>query len=436
MRLSGPESRAMAAKIFRSHKPLSGAQSHTLLFGKVIDPTTGEVVDEALLSVMRAPHSYTREDVVEINCHGGMAAVRRILELVLTQGARLARPGEFTKRAFLNGRIDLTQAEAVADLITAVTADSLRIAAVQLGGGLSERLVEMKELLIESCALAEAYIDFPEEEIDSVSRELIRNKTGRAAAEMKRLADSFGDARYFREGLSVGIVGRPNVGKSSLLNALVKKDRAIVTEFPGTTRDLVEEYLNIEGLPVKIIDTAGIRRSDEAVEREGIKRSRATIESADFIIAVLDGAQPLQEEDYDVLQDLKGKNAVMAVNKSDLPIRLSREEISGLGIKFFHISAKTGEGIRELEAAIYHLNIRNWNEEREGVVVTNVRHKAALDKGISAIERALGVHDANGPVEIFSIELRDAIDSIGEITGAVTTEDILNKIFDDFCIGK
>jgi tRNA modification GTPase len=322
------------------------------------------------------------------------------------------------------------------DLISAVTVESQRLAVEQLRGRLSERLAEMRTFLLECCALSEAYIDFPEEEIDTITMEQLAEKLEGIKIEAEKLSWTFQEARFFREGLSAAIVGRPNVGKSSLLNALLKKDRAIVTEFPGTTRDIIEEYLNIDGLPVRIIDTAGIRRSDEAVEKEGIRRSLDTIEQADFIIAVLDGSGPAKKEDSELLEKIEGKNAVIAVNKSDLPQEISLENLPSSGRQYIHISALTGEGIEELKSVLLRSNLKNWREEREGVVVTNIRHKAALDKSCSALERALEILREKGPLEIFSIELRDAMDSIGEITGTVATEDILNKIFNDFCIGK
>lgn len=438
VRLSGPKSACIAGAIFRAASGKAAAEipTHTLVHGDVIDPDTGTVIDQVLLSIMRAPHSYTREDVAEVNCHGGMLSVQRILDLVLSKGARLAEPGEFTKRAFLNGRINLVQAEAVSDLITALTDESLKIATRQLKGGLSLKLYGMRDSLIQACALAEAHIDFPEDEIDALSLDSIRESLSTVRSEMMELIETFKEARYFREGLSVAIIGRPNVGKSSLLNALLKKDRAIVTEIPGTTRDLIEEYLNIDGLPVKIVDTAGIRKSDELVEKEGIKRSLEAMEAADFIVAVFDGSEPAKPEDYEILQKIKEKNAVIVVNKSDLPRNLSVEQMAFPGKTFLHISAVSGKGIDGLEKAIFRSNLKNWSEERDSIVISNARHKAALDKSSAAIERALVVLTQRGPLEIIAIELREAVDYIGEITGVVTNDDILNRIFNDFCIGK
>lgn len=279
VRISGPQSLEIADGIFRTKKAdsPSNARHGTLLYGHIINPADNTITDEVLLSIMRAPHSYTKEDVVEINCHGGMISVKKTLETVLALGARLADPGEFTKRAFLNGRINLTQAEAVFDVITAKTEESMRIAVEQLQGGLSEKLGDVREKLIDICAFAEAYIDFPEDELESKTTLQIRDQLAEIKKEIDVLSDTFQEARFFREGLSVAIVGRPNVGKSSLLNILLKKERAIVTELPGTTRDLIEDYLNINGLPIRIMDTAGIRNSEELVEKEGIRRDRKSV---------------------------------------------------------------------------------------------------------------------------------------------------------------
>lgn len=438
VRISGPQSLDIADKIFRSKKTgaPSTAQHATLLYGHIINPAGNTVIDEALLSVMRSPHSYTKEDVVEINCHGGMIAVKKTLETVLSQGARLADPGEFTKRAFLSGRINLTQAEAVFDVISAKTEEGMRIAVEQLQGGLSEKLGDIRERLIDICAFAEAYIDFPEDELGIKTASQILSQLAETKKEIDALSNTFQEARFFREGLSVAIVGRPNVGKSSLLNMLLKKERAIVTELPGTTRDLIEDYLNINGLPIIIMDTAGIRNSEELVEKEGIRRSLNAINNADFIIALLDGSEPLKEDDFQFMELIRGKKAVIVVNKSDLPLKMSLEAIGEKDREHICLSALTGEGLETLKSAIFHSNLQGWAEEREGVVVTNLRHKTALEKTSSALERATALLSSDQPLEFFSIEMRDALDSLGEITGTITTEDILDKIFSAFCIGK
>ncbi len=438
VRISGAQSLEIADRIFRPKKTTipSTARHGSLLYGHIINPVGNTIMDEALLSVMRSPHSYTKEDVVEINCHGGMISVKRTLETVLSQGARLADPGEFTKRAFLSGRINLTQAEAVLDVITAKTEESMRIAVEQLQGGLSEKLGGIREKLISICAFAEACIDFPEDEIEVKTTLQILTQLEEIKKEIDVLSGTFQEARFFREGLAVAIVGRPNVGKSSLLNMLLKKERAIVTELPGTTRDIIEDYLNINGLPIRIMDTAGLRHSEELVEKEGIRRSLNAINNADFIIALLDGSEPLTEDDFQLMELLRGKKAVIVINKSDLPLKISLEAIEKKDREYISLSALSGEGLETLKSAIFHSNLQNWAEEREGVVVTNLRHKTALEKTSSALGKALELLSADQPLEIFSIELRDALDSLGEITGTITTEDILEKIFSAFCIGK
>ncbi len=438
VRISGAGALPIAERVFKPAKKaaVSGARAFSIMYGRIVDPASSEPIDEALISVMRAPNSYTRENVVEINCHGGMVAVRRVLGLVLEQGSRLAEPGEFTKRAFLNGRISLTQAEAVMDLILARTEESMKIAAEQLQGGLAEKLNALRDSLIEICAQAEAYIDFPEEDIEFRTSEEILKSLCKIRKDSEQLSQTFQEARFFREGLSVAIVGRPNVGKSSLLNALLSRERAIVTDVPGTTRDTIEECLDIDGLPARIIDTAGIRSSGEAVESEGIRRSLEALRQADFVITLLDGSEALHEGDLAILGKIKEKNAVIAINKSDLPAAADFEASMPAGRKHVHISAKSGEGLEELKSIIFHSALRNWKEDREGIIVTNIRHKVALDRTSNSLSRAIDVLKSNQPLEIFAVELRDALDSIGEITGAVATEDILNKIFSDFCIGK
>lgn len=438
VRLSGPDAVAIACRIFRSkkNKKPSSFPSHKMLYGYIVDPVEERLVDEVLLVTMSAPNSYTREDVVEINCHGSIISARQILEVALRQGARIAEPGEFTKRAFLHGRINLSQAEAVLDLINAKTEESMRIANEQLRGGLTEKLAAIREQLIGITAFVEAHIDFPEDEIGTTSTKEIETKLLDVSAEIRRLSDTFNEARFFREGLSIAIVGRPNVGKSSLLNALLQKDRAIVTDLPGTTRDLIEDYLNINGLPIRIMDTAGIRSSDELIEKEGIRRSLQAIDHADFIVAMFDGSEPFRQEDHDLLGIIRDKNAVMVISKADLPRKISLEKSAAEGKQCLYLSSVTGEGIESLKSVIFESNLHGWKEDREGVVVTNIRHKAALDRATESLNRALILLAGNNPLELFSIEMRESLDRIGEITGTITTDEILQRIFSSFCIGK
>lgn len=443
VRLSGKESIEIAEKIFTSPKKrfLRDVASYKLVYGYIQDPSTGETVDEVLVAVMRSPHSYTREDIVEINCHSGMVTLRRILELALKGGARLADPGEFTKRAFINGRVDLSQAEAVLDLIRSKTDESRRIAMEQLQGGLSEKITALRDKLKDLCAHVEAYIDFPEDEIEIASKDEIAKSIEEIMKELQKLLKTYDEAKFFREGLSTAIVGRPNVGKSSLLNALLQKDRAIVTPMPGTTRDVIEEYLNINGLPLRIIDTAGIRDVQNVAEEEGVKRSLQSIENADFVIAVFDRSEPFQDEDFEVIEKIKGKPLIIVVmNKCDLPSVSDKtviaSRLSPRDVFILDISALCGAGLEELKDLIFSSSLKDLKEEKEGVLVTNLRHKIAIENAATSLGRALSCFEKNKPLEIVALELRDSLDRLGEIVGAVTTDDILDSIFQNFCIGK
>lgn len=446
VRLSGKDAFKIADRLFHSPKgkKISDTPSHRIIYGFVKDPSTNDTVDEVLVSVMRSPNTYTREDIVEINCHGGMLPLRKVLELVIREGARLADPGEFTKRAFLNGRLDLSEAEAVIDLIRAKTDEAGRIALEQLKGRLSVKILKLREALTQICTFVEAYIDFPEEEIEISSKKEMLESTGSILAELESLLKTYEEGRFFREGLGAAIVGRPNVGKSSLLNALLQKDRAIVTNMPGTTRDIIEEYLNINGLPLRIIDTAGIRESHDMAEREGVKRSLKAIEDADLVIAVVDGSEPLKNEDFEVLGKIKGKNAIIAINKSDLISPKERESrraevasaLFSYASQIISISALKEDGLEELKDTIFSSCVKNWKEQKEGIIITNLRHKIAIQAAYDSLGNALKSMETNQPVEITAIDLREALDRIGEIVGAVTTDDILNRIFSDFCIGK
>ncbi|MBI5188478.1 MAG: tRNA uridine-5-carboxymethylaminomethyl(34) synthesis GTPase MnmE [Nitrospirae bacterium] len=442
VRLSGKDSIEIVEKIFSSpkNKTLKDLKSHRVIYGHIKNPSTIKEVDEVLVTVMRSPYSYTKENVVEINCHGGMIPLRKTLELVLKEGARLAEPGEFTKRAFINGRIDLSQAEAVLDLIRSKTDESRRIAIEQLQGGLSEKITALRDRLTELCAHVEAYIDFPEDEIETASKEEMSETMKDIDRELQALLKTYDEARFFREGLLTAIVGRPNVGKSSLLNALLKKDRAIVTEVPGTTRDVIEEYLNINGLPLRIMDTAGIRAVQDIVEKEGVRRSLQSIENADLVIAIFDSSEPFKDEDFEVIEKIKGKNAIIVINKCDLPSAFDEDIITSCIMNhascILNISATRGDGLEELKDRIFDLCLKDWREEREGVVITNLRHKTAIENAKASLNKAMSALIDNQPLEILALELRDPLDRLGEIVGAVTTEDILNRIFNDFCIGK
>ncbi|MBZ0155458.1 MAG: tRNA uridine-5-carboxymethylaminomethyl(34) synthesis GTPase MnmE [Alphaproteobacteria bacterium] len=448
VRLSGRDAIAVAERVFVSPRgrKLQEVRSHTLVHGFIVEPSTGERVDEVLAAVMRAPGTYTREDVVEINCHGGMLPLRTTLQALLRQGARLADPGEFTRRAFLNGRIDLSQAEAVIDVIRAKTEQAERLALQQLEGRLSGKITGMRSAITGLCALVEAHIDFPEDEIELKTKDEITGSVAGIRTELELLSKGYDEGRFFREGVSTAIVGKPNVGKSSLLNALLERDRAIVTEMPGTTRDIIEGSLNINGLPLRIMDTAGIRETRNLAEKEGVRRSLRAIEGADIVIAVLDASRPLEEADREVLAKVRGKRVVVVVNKVDAEIGGFSLEDSDPGAPgrdsepsppVIRVSAVRGEGIDVLKEEVYSLCIpRGPFSQREDVLITTVRHRDSLDRAADSLREAESSLQNDVPLEVTALFLREALDHLGEIVGMVTTDDILNRIFDEFCIGK
>ncbi len=434
VRLSGSSAIKISDRIFRSphKKRLKHTPTHRILFGHITDPSSGEVIDEVLVSVMKAPNTYTKEDIVEINCHGGAVPVKRILQLVLSSGARLAEPGEFTQRAFLNGRIDLAQAEAVLDVINSLTVQSQKTAVNQLRGKLSGRINDIRDRLIELTAFVEAYIDFPEEDIEPPSLKKMRSMAQKIHSQLENLIENSRYGLILREGLKTAIVGRPNVGKSSLLNALLEHDRAIVTDMPGTTRDVIEEYLNIQGIPVRIMDTAGIRTVKNLAEKEGVKRSLHTLENADLILLVIDGSKALHRADRELMEKTDPEKTIMIINKTDLPQKAKPARPPMATIK---ISAKKGSGLKKLKDKIATTALKGQTECNTEVV-TNTRHISALEKAFNSIHSFMeGIKRQDSP-EFLSLELRESLDAIGEILGITTPDDILNHIFDNFCIGK
>ncbi len=444
IRISGTGAVGILGKIFLSNagEVANNFQPHRLYYGKVVNPETGGQVDEALAVIMRAPKTYTREDVAEINCHGGPAAVRKTLELAVRAGARIAAPGEFTKRAFLNGRIDLTQAEAVMDIISAQTELGRQAAVKQLSGGLRDKIVDIRAALTELLALTELSIDFPEEEVDYIPAEGLRDRGVRIRESIKQLLSTFDEGRILREGLRLAIVGAPNVGKSSLLNALSGSERAIVTEVPGTTRDTVEETINMGGVPVRVIDTAGIRKSDCPVEKEGIRRSKTAMEEADIVLHVYDGSRKIEEQDPFSFGEKKGSKenrAIFVINKIDLPQELESKVIwSSLSFKKgceVRVSARTGEGLDVLTSRIREM-VFGPGRERVPETAINLRHKTALEEADAALARFQDGCGGNLSSEFLALELREALDAVGEVVGRTTPEDVLNLIFSRFCIGK
>lgn len=440
IRISGRDSLNILDKIFKSSRDKNTMEfdTYTIRYGYIIDPESRETIDEVLVSHMKAPYTYTREDVVEINCHGGTIPVRRILESVLKSGARLAEAGEFTKRAFLNGRIDLSQAEAVIDMIRSKTDKSMDAALKQLEGKLSKRLKGIRDRLIDIMSHVEASIDFPEDDVDDVLYSKLEEDSLMLIEDIDEMIQSSDAGKILREGLNTVIIGKPNVGKSSLLNALLEENRAIVTDIPGTTRDVIEEYLNIRGIPINIIDTAGIRETTDTVERIGVERTREYFNKADLIIFILDSSDELSREDEEIFKLVKDKKTIVIINKVDLPSKLDINSIKNHieGRKLLEVSVKTGRGIDELKDEIYNLVYGGEVSYNSEVLVTNVRHKNLLIKAKTSLMSAVNTLRAQVPLDLISIDIRDCLDSIGEITGETVQEDIIDRIFSQFCIGK
>jgi tRNA modification GTPase len=438
IRLSGKQALEIVSTLFASSRrqDLLTAPGYSLLHGRIIHPDSGKTLDEVLVSVMRAPHSYTREDVVEINCHGGMLPLRNILDLVLNCGARLATPGEFTKRAFLNGRIDLTQAESVIDIIRAKTDAGLQLAVQQLQGKLSGQISSLHKALQQLLASIEASIDFADEDIEIISYSQITQELQQVLDEIDRLLLSAHEGKILKDGLSIALVGKPNVGKSSLLNVFLEEERAIVTPIPGTTRDTIEDYINLQGIPIRLIDTAGIRDTSDHLEQLGVKRSRQIVQQADLILCLFDASLPWSQEDEDFLELVKHKEKLLVLNKIDLPTQLSAEEILAKftnELLLFPVSINQHLGLDELKQAIVD---QVMDVPLESVAVTNVRHKQALNAAKQSLIHAKHSTVSGMSQEFIALDILEALNQLGEITGETSTEDILDRIFSTFCIGK
>ncbi|MBT3363154.1 MAG: tRNA uridine-5-carboxymethylaminomethyl(34) synthesis GTPase MnmE [Chloroflexi bacterium] len=425
VRLSGPKARAIAEKLF-DHT----LSDHRLVYGHIVDPKSGDVVDEVLVSYMKAPNTYTREDVVEINSHGGAMPLQRVLELVLTAGARLANPGEYTLRAFLNGRIDLAQAESVLDVIKAKTEASLRLAVSGLKGRLSGELKAVRSELISVLAYLTARIDFPEDEVEAQDVQPPLEQCRERLGDLIASADT---GIAYRQGVRTAIVGRPNVGKSSLLNLLLREDRAIVTEVPGTTRDTVEEVVNIKGVPFVLIDTAGIAFSKDVVESLGIVRSRQAIEMADFVLLVIDQSEKLMHYDREIMELLEGKTVLVVGNKSDLP---PKDVIKDIAWPVVSVSALSGKGLHVLEGSMVEAVLGGKVISSDAALVTNPRHKALLTNAYDNLVQAQKSIKGGMPEDFISIDVTAALTTLGQITGDTVTEELLETIFSQFCIGK
>ncbi len=436
-RVSGPDAERIAQSIFIRQQGGDGElRSHMLYRGAIRDPQSARPLDDVLLTIMRKPHSYTGEDVVEIHCHGGSFLVRQVLGLVLAQGARHAERGEFTKRAFLNGRLDLTQAEAVLDLIRARTDKAIDLALGQVRGELSRWVGEVRTDLLEILVQVEAAIDFPEEEIELLQRDELLAKILSLREKIRVMTDSYEWARLYREGARVCICGRPNVGKSSLLNALLGEERVIVSPVPGTTRDVIEDSLTLGGVPVVLWDTAGIHDSADEVEQIGVGMSRAHISKADAVIAVLDGSQLLTEEDARFLRGIDGKKTLAVINKNDLEQRMSPNDLKAIinSKLVLSVSARSGNGMDNLKKALRELLLAS--EEEPAIALTNVRHKNSLVRSAEALGEAVASMGEMKPPEIIAVSLQEARESLEEVIGTVTNDDILERVFNEFCIGK
>ena len=438
VRISGTNSLGIANKLFvtKNRRRLEDIKDRYFNYGYIVD-TDNSIVDEVLMIWMQAPRTYTREDVVEIHCHGGMVPIRKIIELILSDGARLAQPGEFTKRAFLNGRIDLTQAEGVMDLISAKSEEAAKASLGQMDGSLSTKIGAIKDELLNLLAHIEVTIDYPEEDIESVLIDQIRNRLNNACMECRNLLKSADQGKLIREGIKTVIIGKPNVGKSSLLNALVKENRAIVTNVPGTTRDIIEEKINIRGILVRILDTAGIHDTIDLVEKIGVERSRDMIKDADLILLLLDASQPLEKEDRDIIEWLEDKRVLILLNKADCPRMIDEDEIEQLSNNIMiKTSMIDGTGIDKVEDYIYHLVYSGEMTAKNTVMITNTRHKEALIRAEKFLIEAIEAIDASIPLDMVTIDIRNVWDALGEITGESLTENLIDKIFMEFCLGK
>lgn len=438
VRMSGEEAVSIAQKVF-SGKDLTQAKSHTINYGHIVDPKTHEEIDEVMVSLMLAPKTFTREDVVEINCHGGIVATNRILQLLLVNGARLAEPGEFTKRAFLHGRIDLTQAESVMDLIRAKTDRSMKIALNQLDGNLSYLIDSLRKDILDVLAQVEVNIDYPEyDDVEEMTTKLLKEKAIEIKQRIEQLLKTASQGKIMREGLATALVGRPNVGKSSLLNHLLHEDKAIVTDVAGTTRDVIEEYVNVSGVPLKLIDTAGIRETEDKVEKIGVERSKKAIEQSDLVLLVLNAAESLTKEDLELIRLTNDKKRIIILNKTDLEEKLDRKELAKISgnAPVYATSILKNEGVEALEEAISKLFFNGIENSQSTVMVTNARHIALLEKAQNSLDSVLEGISSGMPVDLVQIDMTEAWNLLGEITGESYEDELLDQLFSQFCLGK
>lgn len=441
IRMSGDKCFEVLKKIFipkNKNVDIDKVDGYTIKYGYIIDPSTKEKIDEVLVSFFRAPKSYTTENMCEINSHGGMIIERKILEQCLNNGAELAEPGEFTKRAFLNGRIDLSQAESVIDIINAKTDKEAKASFEQLQGNLSKEIEEIRASLLDIMSDIEASIDYPEYDIEETTEDKAIKLLEKEKNRLELLEKSFENGKLLKEGIKTIIIGKPNSGKSSLLNVILKEERAIVSDYAGTTRDTIEEFININGIPLKLVDTAGIRDTEDFVEKIGVKKAIKLAEDADLIIAIFDSSKKLEEEDFKVLDIIKNRKSIVLLNKCDLSQKNNEtiNYISNLNKTVIKASMKTEEGIRELYDTIYNLFNKKEIEMNDGIIVTNIRHKNLIHKAIENNIKAIESIKNKMPIDITAICIKEILEDLGEITGNNVSEDIINKIFSKFCLGK
>ena len=436
VRLSGDESLGILSKIFKpkSKKDIKDIKSYTINYGHIYDGD--ELIDEVLVSVMKAPNTYTREDIVEINCHGGYLITQKVLELVLKSGAKIAEPGEFTRRAFLNGRLDLTQAEAVIDLIHGKTDKSISLSLNNLRGDLRDQINHLKKILLDVAAHVNVVLDYPEEGVDEPIPEHLIIELHNVKDTITKLVESYDKGKMIKEGIKTAIVGKPNVGKSSLLNSILREERAIVTSIAGTTRDTIEEIINIKGIPLIMVDTAGIRKTQDEVENIGVQKSKKMLKEADLVLFVLDSSRDFSDEDREIYDSIESEKVIGILNKIDMEKKLDITNLTKVK-KWIEISALENIGIDTLENEIYNFILsENIEDSSEKLIITNIRHKSALEKTKKSIENIFETIDMGYPMDLIAVDLNDALDSLSEVTGEISSEDLLDHIFSNFCVGK
>ncbi|HAR4295723.1 tRNA uridine-5-carboxymethylaminomethyl(34) synthesis GTPase MnmE [Staphylococcus aureus] len=439
VRLSGPQAVEIADKLYKGKHLLNDVPSHTINYGHIIDPESKEVVEEVMVSVLRSPKTFTREDIIEINCHGGILTINRVLELTMTYGARMAEPGEFTKRAFLNGRIDLSQAEAVMDFIRSKTDRASKVAMNQIEGRLSDLIKKQRQSILEILAQVEVNIDYPEyDDVEDATTEFLLEQSKEIKQEINRLLDTGAQGKIMREGLSTVIVGKPNVGKSSMLNNLIQDNKAIVTEVAGTTRDVLEEYVNVRGVPLRLVDTAGIRETEDIVEKIGVERSRKALSQADLILFVLNNNEALTQEDYTLYEVVKNEDVIVIVNKMDLEQNIDINEVKDMigNTPLIQTSMLKQEGIDELEIQIRDLFFGGEVQNQDMTYVSNSRHISLLKQARQTIQDAIDAAESGVPMDMIQIDLTRTWEILGEIIGETASDELIDQLFSQFCLGK